>query len=895
VRQPHSGSSPAWTTGGLILALSLSLSLLSTPTAFAQEAKAKAQTPPDTRPLARYVARDGLVLYMGCDGLDAHTDAWKKTAACRMLNDTSLGAMLEDMTTQLADRALASSPNRKLSGADVLAIIKHIAKHGFVFAVNLIKPEGDGSADVGVLVFKGAAAREVRTPFSRWIGTMMGEAKPQLVKKGSRSIVSVPPAPGGDAWSWWTEGNDLVLAAGKKADELVAAVLDGQRPSAVEHTIRTELARTEGGFNPLGIFFMDPSAAPKAGAGPTVKTVQFFEQFGALGLNRIDCRWGFQDDALMTVTRLKALKPRRAQLAVFDQPTFDKNQFPPMPEGIESFAVLSVDSVKVLDYAIAMAKSPESKSKITDFVDNLKTKDRIDFRKDFLAHVGPKVAVYIMPGTTPARSPSAAEKEAAAGAGAAPGGAPAPGVMGGMAGAAALLGASGQVPRLTLVAEVNDQGALGKALDGVMIALNRKLREQAAADAEAARTAATAGEAGFPGGGAGAPGNRPRGRGGAGVGGGLGGEETKSREGPPPALEFKLMPSKDKIYSLYIPPSLSRQYPSGFRPTVRLSAKHVIFATTPDAARQATDVKPGAWTPGADLAATFDQLPKDLTALTIMDPRSTAPELLASLPANLQRGVNTAIAMNQAGGAGAAPGGGPGPGMPGPEGFAGPPGASGGGFRGRMAMPGGGPGPAGPGGDAPMPGASGGGFRGRMAMPGGGPGPSGPGSSAGAGGPPAGMPGMPGMMPGNSGAMGGAPDASASPGMLTLNIDQAKLPKADELRNLMFPSSLAIATDDQEVRIITRAAFPNVMSPTSALGIALAMPAINAARQAAMKAAGVSAPAPAGGPPAGAATGPGAAGAPPAGPAGAPSGIPAERGARGKGRRDGGPAAAVPR
>jgi hypothetical protein len=133
--------------------------------------------------------------------------------------------------------------------------------------------------------------------------------------------------------------------------------------------------------------------------------------------------------------------------------------------------------------------------------------------------------------------------------------------------------------------------------------------------------------------------------------------------------------------------------------------------------------------------------------------------------------------------------------------------------------------------------------------------------------------------------------------MLTLNIDPAKLPKADELRNLMFPSSLAIATDDQEVRIITRAAFPNVLSPTSALGIALALPAINAARQAAMKAAGASAPAPGGGGrPAGAATGPGAAGAPPAGPAGAPSGIPAEGGARGKGRRDGGgPAAAVPR
>lgn len=86
--------------------------------ASAQVAKAKETTPPpiDTRPLARYVPKNHLYLYLASDGLDAHADAWKKTAAYRMLNETPLGEMLTAVATQLADKALAFSPNRKLSG-----------------------------------------------------------------------------------------------------------------------------------------------------------------------------------------------------------------------------------------------------------------------------------------------------------------------------------------------------------------------------------------------------------------------------------------------------------------------------------------------------------------------------------------------------------------------------------------------------------------------------------------------------------------------------------------------------------------------------------------------------------------------------------------------------------
>ncbi len=63
----------------------------------AGDAAAKA----DAAPLARYVPREGLATFMEFDGLDAHEAAWKGSAAYKVLNETKLGALFEDVFTQL--------------------------------------------------------------------------------------------------------------------------------------------------------------------------------------------------------------------------------------------------------------------------------------------------------------------------------------------------------------------------------------------------------------------------------------------------------------------------------------------------------------------------------------------------------------------------------------------------------------------------------------------------------------------------------------------------------------------------------------------------------------------------------------------------------------------------
>ena len=107
-----------------------------------------------------------------------------------------------------------------------------------------------------------------------------------------------------------------------------------------------------------------------------------------------------------------------------------------------------------------------------------------------------------------------------------------------------------------------------------------------------------------------------------------------------------------------------------------------------------------------------------------------------------------------------------------------------------------------------------------------------PGYPGGSGG--SGPPGAP--APINSAAAGGSQDA-----MIQLKVDPAKLPKAEELKALMFPATMAVVVDDTSIRLVSRESFPNVVSGLG-MGAAFAsvfLPAINAARARAQAAAGV--------------------------------------------------------
>ncbi|MGB2609086.1 MAG: hypothetical protein WBC80_08925, partial [Isosphaeraceae bacterium] len=83
------------------------------------------------QPLARYIPAEGLAVLVEHAGFDAHPEAWKGTALYRMLNETSLGAMLEDILSQVADQGFRAAHGAPLTGKELVALLSHLLNEGF--------------------------------------------------------------------------------------------------------------------------------------------------------------------------------------------------------------------------------------------------------------------------------------------------------------------------------------------------------------------------------------------------------------------------------------------------------------------------------------------------------------------------------------------------------------------------------------------------------------------------------------------------------------------------------------------------------------------------------------------------------------------------------------------
>jgi hypothetical protein len=113
--------------------------------------------------------------------------------------------------------------------------------------------------------------------------------------------------------------------------------------------------------------------------------------------------------------------------------------------------------------------------------------------------------------------------------------------------------------------------------------------------------------------------------------------------------------------------------------------------------------------------------------------------------------------------------------------------------------------------------------------------------------------------------------------MIQFKIDADKLPKAEDLKNYLFASTVSITVSDQDIRLISREAFPNLASNLNSVSMAMIMPSLKSFVESQQQAAQAAA----------AATTPPAATQPAAGPGGGRPGGPGGPGGRPGGRRRG--------
>ncbi|MFI5456020.1 MAG: hypothetical protein ACHRXM_11280 [Isosphaerales bacterium] len=432
--------------------------------------------PGEPRPSShRYIPARGLVAYFEFDGLDAHADAWKATAAHVLLTKTRAGAMMTEAAGKWVDW-LADENLGLLTRAETVAVGDHLLRKGFVLAIH---NRGVTGFDV-TLVLNGFGGKDVRYRFltSMLFGPdekggdlLWGPVRlrgrdvfvlrydeqppaPARLKDDERGLI---PDPANDkkanlahlSINAWVEGDDVIIIwhddstagpcepeAPKTLTEMhkdditpVFDAIEGKVPNVTTHPgYLSALAGDKDikGSEPIGLFFAGPSdnkglftavmewdraAAQKGesqrrlqlpGGTELMSGFPVWKELEARGLDdikRIAVRWGFQGKAVLTDVRIEAPVPRKVLSIWFDQPALNKTHLPPVPPGINTFAVASFKPAKTYQTLSDLLNSmgPRGTDEVRRIEKVVRDEIQLCLREDLLKHVGPTWWAFRVP------------------------------------------------------------------------------------------------------------------------------------------------------------------------------------------------------------------------------------------------------------------------------------------------------------------------------------------------------------------------------------------------------------------------------------------------------------------------------------------------------------------
>lgn len=301
------------------------------------------------------------IAYFSCDGLALHQEAWKKTAAYESLMESGLWDFVEKALTQLKKEA-------QEKGQDFDQIRKGIellAARGLSGAIGLTQAEGvPVPVPYSVLVLHDAA------DIAPFVNEMIKKANPEGIAPltiSGRTVqtVSIPDAPPGSVFGWWTEGGHLVIAIGINAPQTVIAGLESGAPNVTTHPLYKEYRDPKPGFEVHTRAFVDlplirstyenlPLPIPEGKEGLAVKDV-----IAVLGLDQagpIVFASGYRDRALWSEYRFDLGSSRQGLLTLMAQESFTLKDLPGIPPECSSFAAASFNPSKAYDSILTIVR-----------------------------------------------------------------------------------------------------------------------------------------------------------------------------------------------------------------------------------------------------------------------------------------------------------------------------------------------------------------------------------------------------------------------------------------------------------------------------------------------------------------------------------------------------------
>ena len=167
-------------------------------------------------------------------------------------------------------------------------------------------------------------------------------------------------------------------------------------------------------------------------------------ELGLAAITRVEGKWSIRAKAVSASLAVRAPRPRRGVLALFDQPPIGPGTVAAPPGGGAEFALMSVDLARTADAVLAMMRrdDPDSAEAAARFAAQFKERTGLSLRDDLVAKLGPRAAVY------------------------SPGGGSALG----------MLGMWFNPPDFGVVFELKDPAGFAANLDKLMVAANRELK-----------------------------------------------------------------------------------------------------------------------------------------------------------------------------------------------------------------------------------------------------------------------------------------------------------------------------------------------------------------------------------------------------------------------------------
>lgn len=384
--------------------------LFATAVLFLMPVSAPAQDAPEA------LLPSGTQLYLRWDGVDAHRDAYDKTALGKMMQG-DMGVFLQGVFEKVkeglgsvltVEQLLSGTPPEKLAqmqadANEAAKLFSLIGKHGFILALHLGSLEPPQGQVTFIIPNGGDDARPVIGAM-RLIATL-NRIPVQEKKIGQRTVYHIPTPIIHIAW--WNEGKHAVVNVGTETPEQTIARFEKGADSSLASNPMFKQVSGFKDFRTSARMFLDVDSLVKIAKtrGPAV--AKLLDELGVSGLRSVVLYSGFDGDSERGLVEVDMPGPRKGLLSLLEGKSFTFADLPPLPPDVTSFTMTNIHPGQTYDVIIQALEQiipmidPDA---IEDFRSGLREMNLalgIDLRKDLLESLGGRLAYYISPSEGP--------------------------------------------------------------------------------------------------------------------------------------------------------------------------------------------------------------------------------------------------------------------------------------------------------------------------------------------------------------------------------------------------------------------------------------------------------------------------------------------------------------